>query len=126
MSAAVREILEDEGIAVRTGANCIGFRPHAEGVAVSVDCEDGAPVVVGSHTLPGGGAPPEYRRSRLDLAGIETDTRGYIRSTTRCRPTCPASGRLGDCNGRGAFTHTAYNDFEIVAANLRRRRGTGG
>jgi pyruvate/2-oxoglutarate dehydrogenase complex dihydrolipoamide dehydrogenase (E3) component len=118
VSAAIREILEDEGIAVRTGANCIGFAPHAEGVAVSLDCEDGPPVVLGSHTLLAVGRRPNTDDLGLDQAGIATDKRGYIQVDERLQTNVPGIWALGDCNGRGAFTHTAYNDFEIVAANL--------
>lgn len=118
VSAAIREILEDEGIAVRTGANCIGFRPHAEGVAVSVDCEEGPPMVVGSHTLLAVGRRPNTDDLGLEIAGIATDKRGYIQVDDMLQTNVPGIWALGDCNGRGAFTHTAYNDFEIVAANL--------
>jgi len=118
VSEVIRSILEDEGIAVRTGANCIGFRPHAEGVAVSVDCVEGAPVVIGSHTLLAVGRRPNTDDLGLDLAGVATDARGYITVDERLETNVPGIWALGDCNGRGAFTHTAYNDFEIVAANL--------
>ena len=118
VSAAIRELLEDEGIAVRTRANCIGFAPHAEGVAVSVDCEEGAPIVIGSHALLAVGRRPNTDDLGLDQAGVATDARGYIQVDDRLQTNVPGIWALGDCNGRGAFTHTAYNDFEIVAANL--------
>ncbi len=118
VSAAIRAILEDEGIAIRTGANCIGFAPHAEGVAVSVDCADGSPVVIGSHTLLAVGRRPNTDDLGLDQAGVVTDKRGYIQVDDRLQTSVSGIWALGDCNGRGAFTHTAYNDFEIVAANL--------
>jgi pyruvate/2-oxoglutarate dehydrogenase complex dihydrolipoamide dehydrogenase (E3) component len=118
VSDAVRTILEDEGIVVRTDANCIGFGPHARGVSVSVDCTSGEPAVIGSHVLLAVGRRPNTDDLGLDTAGIETDERGYIRVDDRLQTTVPGIWALGDCNGRGAFTHTAYNDFEIVAANL--------
>jgi len=118
VSAAIREILEDEGIAVRTGAECIAFAPHPDGVAVSVDCIDGPPVVVGSHVLLAVGRRPNTDDLGLDLAGVTTDKRGYIQVDDWLQTNIPGIWALGDCNGRGAFTHTAYNDFEIVAANL--------
>ncbi|HLY87865.1 MAG TPA: FAD-containing oxidoreductase, partial [Acetobacteraceae bacterium] len=118
ISASIREILEDEGITVRTGAQCIRIGPHAAGVAVAVDCGSGAPEVVGSHLLLAVGRRPNTDDLGLDKAGIATDARGYIRVDDQLATNVPGIWALGDCNGRGAFTHTAYNDFEIVAANL--------
>jgi pyruvate/2-oxoglutarate dehydrogenase complex dihydrolipoamide dehydrogenase (E3) component len=118
VSDAVRAILEDEGIAVRTGANCIGFAPHVAGVTVSVDCHAGEPVVVGSHVLLAVGRRPNTDDLGLELAGIATDAKGYVTVDDMLQTNVPGVWALGDCNGRGAFTHTAYNDFEIVAANL--------
>ncbi|MDB5705684.1 MAG: hypothetical protein JWN66_2800 [Sphingomonas bacterium] len=118
VSAAIREILEDEGIAVRTGADCIDFARHEDGIAVSVDCQDGPPIVIGSHVLLAVGRRPNTDDLGLDHAGVATDARGYIQVDDRLQTNVPGIWALGDCNGRGAFTHTAYNDFEIVAANL--------
>jgi pyruvate/2-oxoglutarate dehydrogenase complex dihydrolipoamide dehydrogenase (E3) component len=118
VSDAVRAILEDEGIAVRTGANCIAFARHADGVAVSVDCHAGDPEVIGSHVLLAVGRRPNTDDLGLDLAGIATDAKGYVIVDDLLQTNVPGIWALGDCNGRGAFTHTAYNDFEIVAANL--------
>ena len=118
VSAAVRKILEGEGIAVRVGAECIRFAPHAEGVAVGISCDEGAPEVVGSHVLLAVGRRPNTDDLGLEAAGIATDERGYIRVDDQLRTSAPGVWAMGDCNGRGAFTHTAYNDFEIVAATL--------
>ncbi|MDQ0837437.1 pyruvate/2-oxoglutarate dehydrogenase complex dihydrolipoamide dehydrogenase (E3) component [Sphingomonas faeni] len=118
VSDAVRAILKDEGIAVRTGANCIAFARHADGVAVSVDCHAGDPEVIGSHVLLAVGRCPNTDDLGLDLAGIATDAKGYVIVDDMLQTNVPGVWALGDCNGRGAFTHTAYNDFEIVAANL--------
>nr|WP_253200898.1 FAD-containing oxidoreductase [Sphingomonas quercus] len=119
ISAAVRGIVEAEGIAVRTNAKCIAFRKLDDGgVAVGVDCEEGAPEVVGSHVLLAVGRRPNTDDLGLDVAGVATDARGYIQVDDRLQTSVPGVFALGDCNGRGAFTHTAYNDFEIVAANL--------
>jgi pyruvate/2-oxoglutarate dehydrogenase complex dihydrolipoamide dehydrogenase (E3) component len=118
VSDAVRTILEDEGIAVRTGANCIAFEPHAQGVSVSVDCTSGEPAVIGSHVLLAMGRRPNTDDLGLETAGIATDAHGYITVDDRLKTNVAGVWALGDCNGRGAFTHTAYNDFEIVAANL--------
>src|SRR5689334_2800296 len=118
VSEAVREILTDEGIAVRTGATCIGFKPHPDGVAVNVDCTSGEPVVVGSHLLLAVGRRPNTDDLGLDKAGVAVDAGGYIVVDDGLTTTVPGIWALGDCNGRGAFTHTTYNDYEIVAANL--------
>jgi pyruvate/2-oxoglutarate dehydrogenase complex dihydrolipoamide dehydrogenase (E3) component len=118
VSDAVRGILEDEGITVRTGANCIAFACHADGVAVSVDCQAGDPKVIGSHVLLAVGRRPNTDDLGLDVAGIATDAKGYMTVDDMLQTNVPGVWALGDCNGRGAFTHTAYNDFEIVAANL--------
>lgn len=118
VSDAIRDILEDEGIAVRTGANCIAFARHDAGVAVSVDCSAGDPGVIGSHVLLAVGRRPNTDDLGLDRAGIATDTKGYVIVDEFLQTNVPGIWALGDCNGRGAFTHTAYNDFEIVAANL--------
>jgi pyruvate/2-oxoglutarate dehydrogenase complex dihydrolipoamide dehydrogenase (E3) component len=118
VSAAIREILEDEGIAVRTGATCIGFKPHADGVAVDVECTTGEPVVVGSHVLLAVGRLPNTDDLGFDKAGVTVDVRGYIEVDDTLATNVPGIWALGDCNGRGAFTHTSYNDYEIVAANL--------
>ena len=118
VSDAIRDMLVDEGIAVRTGAECIGFDRHDEGVAVSVSCTEGSPNVIGSHVLLAIGRRPNTDDLGLELAGVALDDRGYIAVDDRLETSVPGIWALGDCNGRGAFTHTAYNDFEIVAANL--------
>jgi pyruvate/2-oxoglutarate dehydrogenase complex dihydrolipoamide dehydrogenase (E3) component len=118
ISQAIREILEAEEIAVRTGAECITLAPHASGVAVGVKCAEGDPEVVGSHVLLAVGRRPNTDDLGLDQAGVATDTRGFIEVDDSLATNVPGIWALGECNGRGAFTHTAYNDFEIVAANL--------
>ena len=118
ISETVQEILTDEGIAVRTSATCIGFKPHPSGVAVGVDCASGEPAVIGSHVLLAVGRRPNTDSLGLDKAGVATDARGYIVVDDGLATTVPGIWALCDCNGRGAFTHTAYNDYEIVAANL--------
>ncbi len=118
ISQAVREILEAEGITVRTGADCIGFAKHEEGVSVSVECKTDPSPVIGSHVLVATGRRPNTDDLGLEAAGVEVDKRGYIVVDDQLQTTTPGIWALGDCNGRGAFTHTAYNDFEIVTANL--------
>ena len=118
VSKAVRAFLEREGIAVRCDADCIRFEPRGSDMAVRLVCRDGSPEVVGSHVLLAVGRRPNTDDLGLDAAGIATDERGYVLVNDELRTSAPGVWALGDCNGRGAFTHTAYNDFEIVAANL--------
>ena len=118
VSHAVRDIIEAEGITVRTGVTCIGFSKQEAGAAVSIECETDATPVVGSHVLIAIGRKPNTDDLGLEQAGITTNERGYITVDDRLETSVPGIWAMGDCNGKGAFTHTAYNDFEIVAANL--------
>jgi pyruvate/2-oxoglutarate dehydrogenase complex dihydrolipoamide dehydrogenase (E3) component len=118
ISEEVRGILEREGITVHTSAMCIALAKHDQGVAVSVECTDGPPQHVGSQVLLAVGRRPNTDDLGLDKAGVATDPKGYITVNDDLSTNVPGIWALGDCNGRGAFTHTAYNDFEIVAANL--------
>lgn len=118
VSDAIREILEGEGITVRTNAECIRFAPHPDGVEVGVNCDSGEPTVVGSHALLAVGRRPNTDDLGLEAAGLAADPRGYIRVDDQLRTSVEGVWALGDCNGKGAFTHTAWNDYEIVAANL--------
>jgi len=117
-SEAVREILEAEAIHIRLNAKCISLAKHERGVAVHVDCEEGAPEVFGTHVLLAVGRIPNTSDLSLDKAGVATDQRGYITVDDELRTNVPGIWALGDCNGRGAFTHTSFNDGEIVADNL--------
>jgi pyruvate/2-oxoglutarate dehydrogenase complex dihydrolipoamide dehydrogenase (E3) component len=118
VSAAVREIVEGEGVRMRLKAECIRFEPRGDDIAVGVECESGDPEEVGSHVLLAVGRRPNTDDLGLDRAGIATDARGYITVDDQLRTSVAGIWALGDCNGKGAFTHTSYNDFEIVAANL--------
>jgi pyruvate/2-oxoglutarate dehydrogenase complex dihydrolipoamide dehydrogenase (E3) component len=118
VSAAVREILEAEGIDVRVNAKCIAFSRQGEEIAARVDCTDGAPSVTGSHVLLGTGRRPNTGDLGLEKAGVAMDARGYITVDDELRTSVPGVWAMGDCNGKGAFTHTSYNDAEIVVANL--------
>jgi pyruvate/2-oxoglutarate dehydrogenase complex dihydrolipoamide dehydrogenase (E3) component len=118
VSQTVREILEAEGIDVRLNAKCISLAKRDSGVAVGVLCEQGLPEVAGSHVLLAAGRTPNTSDLGLDRAGIATDHRGYIVVDDQLQTNVHGIWALGDCNGRGAFTHTSYNDYEIVADNL--------
>jgi len=118
VSEAILEILIREGITVRTGAECISLAPHEKGVSVGVNCATGEPASIGSQVLLAVGRQPNTADLGLEKAGVETDARGYIKVDDSLATSVPGIWAMGDCNGRGAFTHTAYNDFEIIAANL--------
>ncbi len=118
VSACVQSILEAEGITIRTSAECVQMKPQGSDVVVGTNCTEGEPDVVGSHVLLAVGRVPNTDDLGLEHAGVKTDARGYIEVDDELRTSVPGIYAMGDCNGRGAFTHTAYNDYEIVAANL--------
>src|SRR5271166_468798 len=118
ISTAIGEILESEGIGLRVKAECIRVARDDDDVLVGLDCTDGPPELRGSHLLLAVGRRPNTDDLGLDLAGIARDERGYIIVDDQLCTNISGVWALGDCNGQGAFTHTAYNDFEIVAANL--------
>ncbi len=118
VSAAVKEILENEGVEVRLGAECIALEKRGDQVAVTASCEPGPDEIVGTHVLLAVGRRPNTDDLGLDKAGVETDQRGFITVDDQLRTNVPGIWAIGDANGRGAFTHTSYNDYEIVAANI--------
>jgi len=118
VSACIQSILEAEGITIRTSAECIHLAPHAEGVLVGTNCAEDPKAIPGSHVLLAVGRTPNTGDLGLDKAGVKLDEKGFITVDDQCRTNVPNIYAMGDCNGRGAFTHTAYNDYEIVAANL--------
>jgi pyruvate/2-oxoglutarate dehydrogenase complex dihydrolipoamide dehydrogenase (E3) component len=118
VSAAVKEILEAEGVEVRLNAECVALAKRGDRVVVTASCEPGPEEVVGSHVLLAVGRRPNTDDLGLDVAGVETDPRGFIVVDDELRTNVPGVWAIGDVNGRGAFTHTSYNDFEILAANM--------
>jgi pyruvate/2-oxoglutarate dehydrogenase complex dihydrolipoamide dehydrogenase (E3) component len=118
VSQAVREIMEAEGIHIRLNAKCISLAKRDGSVAVGLTCEEGPPEVVGTQVLMAVGRTPNTNDLGLDQAGVTIDQRGYIMVDDQLQTNVPGIWALGDCNGRGAFTHTSYNDYEIVADNL--------
>jgi pyruvate/2-oxoglutarate dehydrogenase complex dihydrolipoamide dehydrogenase (E3) component len=118
VSAAIAEILSAEGVTIRTGAECIHFERRDPDIVAGVSCATGEPEVVGSHVLLAVGRRPNTDSLGIENAGIALDEHGYIAVDDQLRTNVPGIWALGDCNGKGAFTHTAYNDFEIVAQNL--------
>jgi pyruvate/2-oxoglutarate dehydrogenase complex dihydrolipoamide dehydrogenase (E3) component len=118
ISAAVHEIVTNEGIAVRLNAKCIRLSKDGGDVCAGVDCTDRPPDIRGSHVLLAAGRRPNTDDLGLENAGVATDKHGYITVDDELRTNVSGIWALGDCNGRGGFTHTSYNDYEIVAANL--------
>jgi pyruvate/2-oxoglutarate dehydrogenase complex dihydrolipoamide dehydrogenase (E3) component len=118
VSEAVREILEIEGIRIRPNAKCISLAKRDSRIAVGIACDEGPPEVVGTHVLLAVGRTPNTSDLGLDRAEVATDQRGYIIVDDQLQTNVPGIWALGDCNGGAAFTHTSYNDYEIVADNL--------
>ena len=118
ISDEVRQILAGEGVEIRLDAECITAGKDGDGIRVGVDCETGDKTVTGTHLLLAVGRRPNTDDLGLDAAGVKVDEQGYIVVDDQLRTNVPGIWALGDCNGRGAFTHTSYNDYEIVAANL--------
>jgi pyruvate/2-oxoglutarate dehydrogenase complex dihydrolipoamide dehydrogenase (E3) component len=118
VSAAIQTMLEGEGVAFRLNARCVAVRRHGAGVAIHVSCEQEPRDIAGSHLLLAVGRDPNTHDLGLDKAGVATNARGFIDVDDELRTNVPGIWALGDVNGRGAFTHTSYNDYEIVAANL--------
>jgi pyruvate/2-oxoglutarate dehydrogenase complex dihydrolipoamide dehydrogenase (E3) component len=118
VSDAIREILVAEGINIRLNARCIAVSKRGDEVVVHAECSEGSPEVAGSHLLMAAGRRPNTDDLGLEKASIAVDPHGYIEIDDQLRTSVPGVWALGDCNGHGGFTHTSYNDFEIVAANL--------
>ena len=118
VSDAIRQILETEGVVIRCDSECIRFAPRGADIAVGVSCATGEPEEFGSHVLLAVGRRPNTDDLGLEAAGVAVDEKGFIRVGDDLRTSAPHIFALGDCNGRGAFTHTSYNDFEIAAGNL--------
>ncbi len=118
VSQAVADFLKEEGIDVRVGGKVVGVEKQGNSIAVKIDSAGKSSQVVGTHLLVATGRRPNTDDLGLDKAGITTDARGYIQVDDQLRTNVAGVWAMGDCNGRGAFTHTSWNDFEIVAANL--------
>src|SRR5262245_1734314 len=118
VSLEIQDFLRAEGIELRLDAECITVQKEAEGLSVGLNCKGGEPRELGSHLLLAVGRVPNTDDLGLEAAGIAVDKRGFIEVDEALRTSNPQVWALGDCNGKGAFTHTAYNDYEIVADNL--------
>ena len=118
VAAEIRAVLERDGIVIRTGAECMEVKKAGGRIVVGMACQGGEPLAEGSHLLMAVGRKPNTDDLGLETTKIEMDERGYIKVDDQCRTTQAGVWAMGDCNGKGAFTHTSYNDYEIVAANL--------
>jgi len=118
VAAEIRAIVERDGVDIRTDAECMELKKKGKRIAVGLHCRGGPPIAEGTHVLLAVGRMPNTADLGLRAAGIEADERGYIKVDDECRTSAAGVWALGECNGKGAFTHTSYNDYEIVAANL--------
>lgn len=118
VAKGVQEILAGEGVVFESGADCLSVEGEPGRIVVNAACGAGKRRFEGSHLLLAVGRQPNTDDLGLQQAGVQTDKRGFIQVDEQCRSTVPGIWALGECNGRGAFTHTAYNDYEIVAASL--------
>ena len=118
VSVEIESFLKNEGIELRLNAKCLSVQKEPGGVSIGVDCTQGTPREQGTHLLLAVGRVPNTDDLGLNAAGINSDSRGYVEVDGQLRTSNPNVWALGDCNGKGAFTHTAYNDYEIVADNL--------
>jgi pyruvate/2-oxoglutarate dehydrogenase complex dihydrolipoamide dehydrogenase (E3) component len=118
VSEGVRQILQNEGVQFALASECISLARDGQRVTVGAACGMERPTISASHVLVAVGRQPNTESLGLPAAGIQTDARGYITVDDQCRTSAEGVWAVGDCNGRGAFTHTAWNDHEIVVANL--------
>jgi len=118
VSRAVADFLKEEGIDVRVDSKVVGVERQGNSIAVKVESAGKISEIVGTHMLVAIGRRPNTDDLGLDKASIATDSHGYIQVDDQLRTNVPGIWAMGDCNGRGAFTHTSWNDFEIVAANI--------
>jgi pyruvate/2-oxoglutarate dehydrogenase complex dihydrolipoamide dehydrogenase (E3) component len=118
ISGQILDFLKEEGIEFRLSATCIeGIKNRDGSVTLKLECDEGEPEVTGSHILLAVGRRPNTDTLNPEAGGIEIDERGYIRVDDFLETRVKGVYALGDCNGKGAFTHTSYNDYEIIAAN---------
>ena len=118
ISQAVQEILENEGIEIRLSAECISFDKRDNNIAVNVSCNEEMQESIGTHVLLAVGRVPNTHDLGLDKAGVKVNQFGIIEVDDELKTNVPGIWAMGECNGKGAFTHTSYNDYEIVIDNL--------
>lgn len=118
VSETIQKFMEDEGVDFRLNSKCMGAKQDEKGIHVSMSCENKEKIVTGSHLLLGIGRVSNADKLSLEKTGVETDDRNFIKVNDYLETNVDGIYALGDCNGQGAFTHTAYNDYEIIAENM--------
>lgn len=118
IAQAVQDVLQKEGVRFRLGAECIEVNAHTEGTLINLDCHDSDRKVTGSHVLLAVGRTSNTDDLGLATTQISLSKRGTIEVNEQLQTSEPHIWALGECNGRGGFTHTSYNDYEIVADQL--------
>ena len=118
VSQAVAGFLKEEGIDVRVNSEVVGVEKQGNSIVAKVESSGRVSRIAGTHLLVATGRRPNTDDLGLDKAGIGTNARGHILVDDQLRTNISSVWAMGDCNGQGAFTHTSWNDFEIVAANL--------
>jgi pyruvate/2-oxoglutarate dehydrogenase complex dihydrolipoamide dehydrogenase (E3) component len=118
VSETAQQVLEQEGVNFKLNANCLSLSQQGDDVVVKLECDDSSPEVRGSHLLLAIGRVPNTDDLGLENAGVKVDKRGFIQVNDQLETSAPGIWAIGDANGKGAFTHTSYNDYEIVVANL--------
>ncbi len=118
VSESIQQFMEDEGVQFRLNSKCIGAQQDQQGIHIKMECDDPNKEVTGSHVLLAMGRISNADQLDLEKTGVETDERNFIQVNDYLETNVQGIYALGDCNGKGAFTHTAYNDYEIIAGNL--------
>ena len=118
VSESVKEILENEGVNIRLNAKCISFAKQGEDIVVTDSCNNETREIIGSHVLLAVGRNANTHDLGLDKAGVKVNQHGIIKVDDELKTNVPGIWAIGECNGKGAFTHTSYNDYEIVADRL--------
>jgi pyruvate/2-oxoglutarate dehydrogenase complex dihydrolipoamide dehydrogenase (E3) component len=118
IAEGIIEVLKAEGIDIRLNSECISAKMSGKEIEVNIKCTEGSPNLKGTHILLAAGRLPNTDNLNLDKAGVKVNERGYIKVNDELQTNISHIWALGDCNGEGAFTHTAYNDFQIVNSHL--------
>ncbi|MEO2052052.1 MAG: mercuric reductase [Allomuricauda sp.] len=118
-SWTIQQILEEEGVDFRLGAKCLSAKKNQNGdIVAQINCsKDDVEEIKGSHLLLAVGRRPNTGNLQLEKTGVNTNDKGFIEVNEYLETNIKGIFALGDCNGKGAFTHTAYNDYEIIAEN---------
>jgi pyruvate/2-oxoglutarate dehydrogenase complex dihydrolipoamide dehydrogenase (E3) component len=117
VSDTIQKFMKEEGVDFRLDSKCIGAWQDQKGIHVSLNCGNVKEVIKASHLLLAIGRTSNADKLNLEKTGVKIDEHSFIKVNDYLETNVPGIFALGDCNGKGAFTHTAYNDYEIVAQN---------